>query len=161
MKVLGDIASGNCYKVKLALAQLGIPHAWEHIDILQGDTRAGGFLQLNPNGKIPVLILDNGEILSESNAILNYLAEGTALLPTDRLSHARVLAWQFFEQYSHEPYIAVARFILKYLGLPEARRAEFESKKAGGLKALSVMETRLKDAPFLVGSSYSIADITL
>jgi glutathione S-transferase len=161
MKVLGDIASGNCYKVKLALAQLGIPHAWEHIDILQGDTRAGGFLQLNPNGKIPVLILDNGETLSESNAILNYLAEGTALLPTDRLSHARVLAWQFFEQYSHEPYIAVARFIRKYLGLPDARRAEFESKKAGGLKALSVMEARLKDAPFLVGSSYSIADITL
>ena len=161
MKVLGDIDSGNCYKVKLVLAQLGIAHEWQHVNLLQGDTQSAHFLSLNPNGKIPVLILDNGETLCESNAILNFLAEGTALLPSERLSRARVLAWQFFEQYSHEPYIAVARFINKYLGLPDAHRAEFASKKTGGLKALAVMEERLRHAPFLVGTSYSIADISL
>lgn len=161
MKVLGDIASGNCYKVKLALAQLDIPHQWEHVNILEGATKSESFLRLNPNGKIPVLILDNDEVLSESNAIINYLAEGSSLLPSDRLTRARVLEWQFFEQYSHEPYIAVARFINKYLGMPEDRRAEFESKKKGGLKALHVMEATLEKTPFLVGDHYSIADISL
>jgi len=161
VKVLGDIASGNCYKVKLALAQLGIPHSWHPVDILAGETRTEAFLRLNPNGKIPVLILDSGEALSESNAILNYLADGTPLLPAARLARARVLEWQFFEQYSHEPYIAVARFIHKYLGLPAARRAEFESKQAGGLKALGVMEAQLDRTPFLVGDGYTIADISL
>ena len=161
MKVLGDIASGNCYKVKLALAQLDIPHQWEHVNILEGETKSESFLRLNPNGKIPVLILDNDQVLSESNAIINYLAEGSSLLPSDRLDRARVLEWQFFEQYSHEPYIAVARFINKYLRMPEDRRAEFESKKKGGLKALRVMETALEKTPFLVGDHYSIADISL
>jgi glutathione S-transferase len=161
MKVLGDIASGNCYKVKLALAQLDISHQWEHVNILEGATKSESFLRLNPNGKIPVLILDNDQVLSESNAIINYLAEGSSLLPSDRLHRARVLEWQFFEQYSHEPYIAVARFINKYLGMPEDRRAEFESKKKGGLKALRVMETALEKTPFLVGDHYSIADISL
>jgi glutathione S-transferase len=161
MKVLGDISSGNCYKVKLTLVQLGIPHQWQHIDILRGDTKGEDFLRLNPNGKIPVLVMNNGELLCESNAILHYLAEGTPLLPTDRLQRARVLEWQFFEQYSHEPYIAVARFIQKYLGMPESRRAEFESKKMGGLKALHVMETTLEKTPFLIGHDYTIADISL
>jgi len=161
MKVLGDIASGNCYKVKLALAQLDIAHQWQHINILEGATKSESFLRLNPNGKIPVLILDNDQVLSESNAIINYLAEGSSLLPSDRLDRARVLEWQFFEQYSHEPYIAVARFINKYLGMPEDRRTEFESKKKGGLKALRVMETALEKTPFLVGDHYSIADISL
>lgn len=161
MKVLGDISSGNCYKVKLTLAQLGIAHEWEHIDILKGETRDERFLRLNPNGKIPVLLLDNGEALSESNAIIHYLGEGTRLLPTDRLLRARVLEWQFFEQYSHEPYIAVARFIKKYLGMPETRRADFESKQTGGLKALQVMESALTKTPYLVGDDYTIADISL
>ena len=161
MKVLGDIASGNCYKVKLALAQLDIEHQWQHINILEGATKSESFLRLNPNGKIPVLILDNDQVLSESNAIINYLAEGSSLLPSDRLDRARVLEWQFFEQYSHEPYIAVARFINKYLGMPEDRRAEFESKKKGGLKALRVMEKALEKTLFLVGDHYSIADISL
>lgn len=161
MKVLGDIASGNCYKVKLALAQLDIAHQWQHINILEGATKSESFLRLNPNGKIPVLILDNDQVLSESNAIINYLAEGSSLLPSDRLDRARVLEWQFFEQYSHEPYIAVARFINKYLGMPEDRRAEFESKKKGGLKALRVMEKALEKTLFLVGDHYSIADISL
>lgn len=136
MKVCGDIASGNCYKVKLVLEQRAIAHEWQHVNILAGETRTEEFLKLNPNGKIPVLLLDSGEALSESNAIIDYLADGTALFPADRLSRARILQWQFFEQYSHEPYIAVARFINKYLGLPENRRAEFASKQAGGIRAL-------------------------
>ena len=161
MKVLGDIASGNCYKVKLVLEQLGIAHEWAHINTLRGESRTPEFLRANPNGKIPVLLLDNGEALSESNAIINYLAEGSALLPGERLARARVLEWQFFEQYSHEPYIAVARYISLYLGMPEDRRAEFESKQAGGLKALGVMEQQLSRTPFLVGEHYTIADVSL
>jgi len=161
MKVLGDIASGNCYKVKLVLEQLGIAHEWVHVDILRGDTHTVEFLRANPNGKIPVLLLVSGEALSESNAIINYLAEGSPLLPTDRLARARVLEWQFFEQYSHEPYIAVARYINRYLGMPEDKRAEFESKQAGGLKALGVMEQQLNRTPFLVGEHYTIADVSL
>lgn len=161
MKVYGDIASGNCYKVKLLLAQLGLPHEWQHIDILQGGSRTDVFLRINPNGKIPVLVLDDGQALAESNAILNYLAAGSPLLPAGRLERAQVLQWQFFEQYSHEPYIAVARFISKYLGLPEERRAEYEAKQAGGRKALGVMEQQLAQTAFLTGERYTIADISL
>jgi glutathione S-transferase len=161
MKVFGDTASGNCYKVKLTLEQLAIPHEWHHVNILEGETKHPEFLGLNPNGKIPVLLLDDGTTLSESNAVIDYLAEGTALFPTDRLARARVLQWQFFEQYSHEPYIAVARYISKYLGLPESRRQEYESKQAGGIKALQVMEEQLTQTPFLIGQNYSVADISL
>ena len=161
MKVFGDIASGNCYKVKLVLEQLSIDHEWHHVNILEGETKRTDFLKLNPNGKIPVLLLDSGETLSESNAIIDYLAEGTALLPTGRLARARVLQWQFFEQYSHEPYIAVARYINKYLGLPESRRQEYESKQAGGIQALQVMEQQLLMTPYLIGSEYTVADISL
>lgn len=161
MQVFGDIASGNCYKVKLVLEQLAIAHQWRHMNILAGETRTESFLELNPNGKIPVLVLDGGEALSESNAIIDYLAEGTALLPKDGLARARVLQWQFFEQYSHEPYIAVARYISKYLGLPESRRADFDSKQTGGVKALHVMEQQLLKTPFLVGNEYTVADVSL
>jgi glutathione S-transferase len=161
MKVFGDIASGNCYKVKLVLEQLAIPHEWHHVNILEGETQRPDFLTINPNGKIPVLLLDGGDALSESNAIVDYLAEGTALYPSARLTKARILQWQFFEQYSHEPYIAVARYINKYLGLPESRRQEYASKQVGGLKALGVMEQQLKLAPFLVGETYTAADISL
>ena len=161
MKVFGDIASGNCYKVKLTLEQLAIPHEWHQVNILEGETKHPDFLRMNPNGKIPVLLLDDGTVLSESNAIIDYLAEGTELYPADRLARARVLQWQFFEQYSHEPYIAVARYISRYLGLPESRRQEYESKQAGGMKALQVMEEQLKKTPFLAGKDYSVADISL
>lgn len=161
MKVYGDVASGNCYKVRLALTQLGMPFEWVPVDILKGETHTDAFLRLNPNGKIPVLVLDSGEALAESNAILNYLAEGSALLPSERLARARVLSWQFFEQYSHEPYIAVARFINRYLGLPEERRAEYAAKQAGGYRALAVMEQQLVCTPFLIGAHYTIADISL
>jgi glutathione S-transferase len=159
--VYGDIQSGNCYKIKLLLSLLDIPHHWQHIDILQGESRSAAYLTKNPNGKIPLLELDDGRYLAESNAILNYLAQGTDYLPDDRYQRALVLQWQFFEQYSHEPFIATARYINKYLGLPEERKAEYESKQEGGHKALAVLEQQLGQTPFLVGSQLTIADITL
>lgn len=161
MRVYGDIQSGNCYKIKLLAALLDIEHEWVHVDILAGDTRTRDFLARNPNGKIPLLELDDGRYLSESNAILNYLATDTAFWPQDSFLRAQVLQWQFFEQYSHEPYIAVARFIAKYLGLPDDRRDEYQAKQAGGHKSLAVMESRLSAHPYLVGSRLSIADISL
>lgn len=160
-KVYGDIQSGNCYKIKLLMSYLEIEHEWLHVDILAGETHSDDFKKLNPNTRIPVLALDDGSTLTESNAILNYLADGTDFLPADRLLRAQVLQWQFFEQYSHEPFIATARYINKYLGLPEERRAEYEGKQAGGHKALAVMEQRLAAADFLVGDALTIADISL
>lgn len=161
MKIYGDIQSGNCYKIKLLCALLGIEHEWVHVDILAGDTAKAEFLQKNPSGKIPLLELADGRCLSESNAILNFLAAGSTLLPTDNFALAKVQQWQFFEQYSHEPYIAVARFIAKYLGLPEARRAEYEAKQSGGHKALAVMAKQLASTPFLTGDTLTTADISL
>jgi glutathione S-transferase len=161
MKVYGDLQSGNCYKIKLAMSLLDITHEWIHVDILAGETQTAKFLSMNPNGKIPTLELLDGRCLSESNAILNFLANGTELLPEDPFDRAKVLQWQFFEQYSHEPYIAVARFIAKYLGLPDDRKADYESKQLGGHKALSVMEKQLAKTSYLVGEQLTIADISL
>ncbi|HEY5567138.1 MAG TPA: glutathione S-transferase family protein [Gammaproteobacteria bacterium] len=160
-RVYGDLLSGNCYKIKLLMSYLSLPHEWVHVDILKGESRTPEFLAKNPNGKIPVLELEPGEYLFESNAILYYLADGTPYLPRAKLDRARVLQWQSFEQYSHEPYIAVARYIAKYLGLPAERQSEYESKRAGGYRALRVMEQRLASARFFVGERLSIADISL
>lgn len=161
MKIYGDIQSGNCYKIKLLCALLDIEHEWIHVDILAGNNRTPEFLAKNPNGKIPLLELAGGQCLSESNAILNFLASDSDLLPKDKYKLAKVQQWQFFEQYSHEPFIAVARFIAKYLGMPESRRAEYESKQEGGHKALSVMEAQLIKSPYLVGDQLTTADIAL
>ncbi|EMJ87930.1 glutathione S-transferase family protein [Leptospira meyeri] len=161
MKIYGDRQSGNSYKLLLVTSFLEIPYEWQDIDIKKGETKTDSFLKMNPNGKIPILILDDGRILSESNAILNFLAEGSHLLPKDNFERAKVLQWQFFEQYSHEPYIAVARYISHYLGIPGERRAEYESKQEGGHKALRVMETQLTNKKFLVGDSITTADISL
>jgi glutathione S-transferase len=161
MKIYGDTQSGNCYKVQLVCQLLNIDHQWIDVDILAGDTKSDDFLKKNPNGKIPLLELDSGETLSESNAIINYLAFGSDLYPNDRLAQARVLQWQFFEQYSHEPFIAVARFINKYLGLPEDKADEYAAKQTGGHKALQVMEQQLAETPFLAGEKVTTADITL
>lgn len=161
MKVYGDIQSGNCYKVKLLTSFLNIEHEWIHVDIVNGETQTDSFLAKNPNGKIPLVELDNGRYLSESNAILHFLAAGSQYLPSDQYDMAKVLQWQFFEQYSHEPFIAVARFINKYLGLPDSRRAEYESKQQGGHKALMVMEKQLNLTHYLVGPKLTIADISL
>ncbi len=159
-KVFGDILSGNCYKVKLLAMQLGIEHTWEHVDILAGETRSKRFLALNQNGKIPLLALPDGTCLPESGAILWYLAEGSALLPEDRLARARVLQWMFFEQYSHEPYIAVARFMVRYLNQAESHKERLAEKQQRGYRALDVMEGHLATHAFFV-DTYSIADIAL
>ena len=161
MKIFGDTQSGNCYKVQLVCKLLNIDHQWIDVDILAGDTKSDDFLKKNPNGKIPLLELDSGETLSESNAIINYLAFGSDLYPNDRLAQARVLQWQFFEQYSHEPFIAVARFINKYLGLPADKADEYAAKQTGGHKALQVMEQQLAETPFLAGEKVTTADISL
>ncbi|TGL44517.1 glutathione S-transferase family protein [Leptospira perdikensis] len=161
MKIYGDKQSGNSYKLILVTSFLQIPYEWQGIDTKKGETKTDSFLQMNPNGKIPILICDDGRILSESNAILNFLAEGSDLIPKDPFERAKVFQWQFFEQYSHEPYIAVARYIKHYLGIPEERRAEYESKQAGGHNALKVMETQLKKTSYLAGDQVTTADISL
>lgn len=161
MLVYGDLQSGNCLKVKLLLSFLNIQHDWQHINILNKETQTSEFLSLNPNGKIPTVVFDDGQVLCESNAILSYFAEGTPYLPTDRYQKAKVYEWLFFEQYSHEPYIAVARFIQKYQGMPEHRFEEYQSLQSGGHKALQIMEQQLSQSAFLVGNSISIADIAL
>ena len=161
MKIFGDSRSGNCYKIKLLAALLEIQHEWIHVDILEGGTQTPEFLNKNPNGKIPVVELADGRCLSESNAIINFLASGSALVSNDPYEYAKVQQWQFFEQYSHEPFIAVARFIAKYLGLPDDRRAEYESKQEGGHKALRIMEEQLQQTPYLTGGQLSTADISL
>lgn len=161
MKVYGDKKSGNCYKIQLVCALLDIEYDWVDMDILQNDCQTDEFKTLNPNAKIPLLVLDDGRMLSESNAIINYLASDSELVPSDKYNMAQMQQWQFFEQYSHEPYIAVARFINKYLGLPAERMQEYKDKQAGGCKALDVMEKALKNSEYLVGNSISCADISL
>jgi len=161
MKIYGDGRSGNCYKLQLLMSLLGRDYEWVPVNILAGETQTEAFKQLNPNGKIPLLVTDEGDTLSESNAILNYLAEGSPMLPQDPWQRARVLQWQFFEQYSHEPYIAVARYINLYLGLPDDRRAEYVTKQEGGHRALVVMEQQLSQTPFLCGEQLTIADLSL
>lgn len=153
--------SGNGYKVRLLLAQLGLPYEYVEKDIMKGETRTPEFLALNPNGRIPVLQLEDGAALAESNAILFYLAEGTPYLPADRLDRARVLQWLFFEQYSHEPYVAVARFLLRHTPPDDPRRDMLEQRQKGGYAALGVMEGHLAERPFFVAGRYSIADIAL
>ncbi len=161
MKIYGDVNSGNCYKIKLLCSLLSLEYEWVPIDILAGDTKTDAFLAKTPAGKIPLLELPDGRCLSESNAMLNYLAAGSALLPKDDFQLAKVQQWQFFEQYSHEPYIAVARFIAMYLGMPAERREEYESKQVGGYKALAVMASQLNVSSYLVDDTISVADITL
>ncbi|MGS2721355.1 glutathione S-transferase family protein [Paraglaciecola aestuariivivens] len=161
MKVYGDTQSGNCYKVKLVCALLGIEYEWQDVDILSGEASNIAFLAKNPNGKIPVLELADGRCLSESNAIINYLAAGSSLLPNQPFVLAKIQQWQFFEQYSHEPNIAVARFIAKYLGLPEERKNEYQAKQKAGKHALTVMQQQLSESPYLVGDQITNADIAL
>ena len=155
------LPSGNGYKVRLLLTQLGVPFERVEMDILKGESRTPAFLAKNGNGRIPVVQLDGGEFLAESNAILFYLADGTAFLPGGRLERARVLQWMCFEQYSHEPNIATVRFWVTHDQLTPERRAQLEQKRALGNAALGVMEHHLAQRSFFVGERYSIADIAL
>ena len=157
----GMSSSGNCYKLQLACAQLGIEHEWEEIDVTRGENLSPEFLALNDRGKVPVLRLDDGRTLSESNAILNYLAQGTRLLPNDPWDRAKTLQWMFFEQYSHEPYIAVSRFSRKSLPPGHPRHASLATLQASGDEALAAMERHLHRLPWFGGETYTIADIAL
>jgi glutathione S-transferase len=159
--VYGMADSGNCYKVKLTLEQLALPYRWIEVDTARGETRTIRFLAMNANGKVPTLALEDGSFLPESNAILNYLAEGSRLLPSERLQRARVLQWMFFEQYSHEPYVAVARSIVRYQPPESPRRAELPRLLERGNQALAVMEQHLQREPFFAAARYTIADIAL
>lgn len=158
--VYGMKASGNCYKVQLLLEMLGQPYRWIEVNSAAGETRTPAFLARNPNGKVPLLELDDGRTLAESNAILCYLADGSPWLPADRWQRAQVLQWLFFEQYSHEPYIAVARFIVGWLPEGDARRDELPRLRERGHLALAVMEQGLRAGEFLAGE-FSVADIAL
>jgi glutathione S-transferase len=158
------LPSGNGYKVRLLLTQLGIPFQRTEYDIARGETRTPEFLgKVNANGRIPVLETEEGTLLPESNAILFFLAEGTSFLPDDRLEKARTLQWMFFEQYSHEPNIAVARAWLHVFDveMTEERRAALETRQKRGYDALGVMEEHLGRNDYFVGGRYSVADIAL
>jgi len=162
MWTLYDYAdSGNGYKVRLALHQLGIAYKLVPIDIMRGESRTESFLAKNPNGRIPLLEVDDGSFLPESNAILYFVTQSSALLPASPLLRARALSWLFFEQYSHEPYLATARFILRHLPDDHPRRSELPMRIGKAHDALAVMERHLNAAAFFVADSYSIADIAL
>jgi len=161
MQLFDYLDSGNGYKARLLLAQLGLEYRWTELDIDAGKTRTPEFLKRNLNGRIPTLELDDGTNLAESNAILWYLAEGTPFVPADRLGRAQVLQWMFFEQYSHEPYVATPRYIVKHFPTDHARRAELPDRLARGRAALAVMDQHLKSRSFFVAERYSIADIAL
>ena len=155
--------SGNCYKVRLAANQLGIPISLKDYGLHDGTTRQPEFLAMNPNGRVPLLEFEDGRVLPESGAILWHLAEGSHLVPADKWHRAQALQWMFFEQYSHEPYVAVARFWLAY-----ASKAELDKRRhlvgewhEKGNAALAVMETHLKSQDWFAGQRYSIADIAL
>jgi len=160
-RLYGDSRSGNCYKIQLLCAELEIEYDWEEVDILNGDTRTEAFLQKNPNGRIPLLELPDGRHLAESNAILCYLAEGSAYLAGDAWDRAQIMQWLFFEQYSHEPYIATSRFIIQYLGNPPDKQCDLEQKRTGGIGALNVMEQQLKKGDNICGDTFNVADIAL
>lgn len=169
LKLYEFSSSGNCYKIRLLLTQLEIPFERIEIDIIKGESRTPEFLQKNPNGRIPVLEIESGKFLSESNAILFYLSQGTKFFPTDQWAQAQVMQWLFFEQYSHEPYIATSRYWISILGKPEEYQAEIQQKQLGGYAALGVMEKHLEKHQFFGGDRdtdmeyyrYSIADICL
>ncbi len=161
LRVYGDVSSGNCYKLKLVLHQLSMKHEWIPVDLTKQETRTPEFLAKNPNGKVPLVELTNGLFLAESNAILHYLADGSPLLPHGKFQHAQVLQWLFFEQYSHEPYIATSRSIKRRSDRSAEQEALLQSKAAPGYKALDVMEKHLSIHSFFVADRYTIADIAL
>ena len=156
--IYGDPGSGNCLKVKWTASYLGIPFDWKEIDVTKGETRTPAFLALNPAGQVPTVVLEDGRPLAQSNAIILHLAEGSSLIPTDGYERAKMLEWMFWEQYSHEPAVAVARFQMKYLG---RRRDEIDPKLIErGEAALERLERGLT-SDFLVGGRFSLADICL
>lgn len=160
-RLYGDGRSGNCYKAALLLGMTGRAFEWIETDVIQGATRTPEFLLMNPNGRVPLLQMPDGRYLAESNAMLLHLAEDTKYLPEDRYERALVYQWLFFEQYSHEPYIAVARFIVHLAGREKEEAERLVQLRARGDEALAVMERSLEDGGFMAGDDISIADIAL
>jgi len=159
LKIHGDSNSGNCLKVKWVCDTLALPYTWAEIDTMNGGSRTAAFLQLNPWGQVPTVELDDGRTLAQSNAIIRYLARGSGLVPSDPFSAAQMDAWMFWEQNSHEPYVAVCRFQIVYLGKPVS--ALDPNLVTRGYVALDHMERRLETARFLIGDDFSLADIAL
>jgi len=157
----GDRRSGNCYKAALILSLTGREFQWVETDVMTGGTRTREFLAMNPNGKVPLLQLPDGRYLAESNAMLLHLSEGTRFLPQDDFERALVYQWLFFEQYSHEPYIAVARFIVLFAGREAEEAERLEQLRMKGAAALAIMEQVLADKAFLTGDTFTVADIAL
>ncbi len=156
------LSSGNGYKVRLLLTQLGIQFKRIELNITKGETRTPEFLRKFPNGRIPAVELDDGKLLFESNAIIMYFADGTPFIPVDRFQRAQVLQWLFFEQYSHEPYIASVRYLVMHPDVPDPRRTILDTMmRPRGYAALGVMEGYLKSREWFVGERYSVADIAL
>jgi glutathione S-transferase len=151
--------SGNCYKVRLLLAHLGLPYERRTVDVVDRSNRPELLGGLNPSLRVPTLVLDDGRPLGESNAILWYLAEGTRFVPDDRYARAQVLHWQFFEQYDHEPAIAVVRFWVAYSGRPEAFAASIAERTEAGFRALDALERHLDGRAFVVGDGLTLADL--
>jgi len=157
--IYGDPISGNCLKVKWTAERLAIPYTWRNVDVTKAETRTAAFLAMNPVGQVPAVVLDDGRTLAQSNAIILHLAEGSDLIPADAYDRAKVLEWMFWEQYSHEPYIAVARFQVKYQGrLPNELEPRIVER---GKVALARMDEALADRDFLVGPALTLADIAL
>ena len=162
IRVHGYSVSGNCHKVRLLLEQLGRAYEWIEVDSSRGETRTPAYLAKNPNGRVPMLEFDDGRILVESNAILCHLAEGSPFWPADPWQRAQALSWMFFEQYSHEPYIAVARFIRGWTATDSPRRADELSRCIErGHQALAVMDRHLSRSDWFNGPDYGVADIAL
>jgi glutathione S-transferase len=159
MLLYNSAVSGNCYKVRLLCAQLGLRLELRELDVVDRSNRPEVIGHLNPALRVPVLVLDDGRPLVESNAIIDYLADGTAYLPSDRYEHSQALAWQFFEQYEIEPNLAVARF-WRLFGI-DVSEEHWATRRAGGNKALAALERGLQDREWLVGDAYSVADISL
>lgn len=159
LKIYGDSASGNCLKVKWTARRLGLDYSWVEIDLMKGETRTPEFLAINPAGQVPVVVLEDGRPLAQSNAILLHLAQGSDLIPADAYERAQMLEWLFWEQYSHEPYVAVARFRVRY----EGQAVEDLDPKlvARGASALQRLEDGLSTGQFLVGDQLSLADVAL
>jgi len=159
MKIYGDTSSGNCLKVKWVCDHLSLPYTWIAIDTLKRETRTTEFLKLNSAGQVPAIELQDGRTLAQSNAIIRYLARGSGLIPSDAFAAAKMDEWLFWEQYSHEPYIAVCRFQMFYLGKPASDLDPDKVKR--GYAALARMEQQLAITPFLVGDAVSLADVSL
>lgn len=159
MRIYGDTSSGNCLKIKCVADHLGLPYTWITVSALSGETKSQAFLQRNPMGQIPVIEFDDGRHFAQSNAIIRYLARGSALLPDDAFTQAKIDEWMYWEQYSHEPYIAVCRFHMHYQGKPKEAREAWRVER--GEKALDLMESQLAGRPYLVGDTFTVADVSL